>query len=278
MVGLGVLFLTAALLSTLLWLSVGFDQKTYVPYIVYMPESANSLSEDSPVKYNGVKVGVIKHIRLSKSDPQMVELFIMVQEGTLITTSTQASLVFQGITGTSYLGLTASSPTLTPLKRTGNAPYPVIPYKRSFFGELQENATELSKNLKKVFDEQNTKNIKKTLACLEEIMSAISKNSAHIDKTLSELPKAVATFETTVEAIRKVTKNIAYASSQVSKTMQAGKDGINQFTEQTLPPATMLMQRLDVIAANLEQVSSLLKQDPSVIIRGTSPEKPGPGE
>ena len=38
------------------------------------------------------------------------------------------------------------------------------------------------------------------------------------------------------------------------------------------------MQRLNVIAANLEQVTNLMRQNPAVIIRGTDPERPGPGE
>lgn len=277
-VGMAVLLLTAALLSALLWLSVGFDQKRYNPYLVYMPESASSLSEDTPVKFNGVKVGTISEISLSKSNPQMVRLLIRIEEGILITEHTEATLILQGITGNSYLGLSATSPSLTPLKRTATEPFPVIPYKKSFFGQLEHNISEISDNVKRVFDSQNAKSIKKTLLSLESITGAISKNSSHMDKAISQLPEAISEFKTMVLAIKNVTKNIAHASNQVSQTMRAGKDGIGQLEEQVLPPATILLQRLDTIAADLQQVSVLLKQNPSVILRGTAPEKPGPGE
>jgi len=75
-VGIAVLLLTAALLSTALWLSVGFDQKKYTIYAVYLNEAASGLSHDSVVRYNGVKVGYVKSIDLNVSDPQQVILLL----------------------------------------------------------------------------------------------------------------------------------------------------------------------------------------------------------
>ena len=68
------------------------------------------------------------------------------------------------------------------------------------------------------------------------------------------------------------------AGNKVSSAMDAGKTTINQISQQALPPTLTLIRRLDTIAANLEKVSSQMRQNPAVVIRGTTPPKPGPGE
>lgn len=50
-VGLIVLLLSAALLTSAIWLSVGFNKKNYNNYLVYLDESAAGLSEESPVLF-----------------------------------------------------------------------------------------------------------------------------------------------------------------------------------------------------------------------------------
>ena len=139
MIGVTVILLTAGLLSSLLWLSVGFDQKNYNTYIVYMNETATGLNDDSPVKFNGVKVGMISSVELNKADPQKVTLLLKIEDDILISTSTHATLINQGITGTTYLGLSAGSAILTPLTKHGTEPYPVIPYTTSFLGAVCGN-------------------------------------------------------------------------------------------------------------------------------------------
>ena len=122
-VGVVILILTAGLLSTALWLSVGFNQKSYSLYTVYLHEAASGLSQDAPVKYNGVQVGFVKRIQLNKNDPRQVEIILSIEKGTPITTSTFATLISQGITGVTFVGLSAVSPDLTPLERMPGEPF-----------------------------------------------------------------------------------------------------------------------------------------------------------
>lgn len=126
-VGVVVLILLVGLITTMLWLSIGFNQKKYTTYTVYMHEAASGLTQDAPVKYNGVQVGYVKEIRLNQNDPRQVEILLDIEEGTPVTTSTFATLNSQGITGVSYIGLSASTSNLTPITKMPGEPYPVIP-------------------------------------------------------------------------------------------------------------------------------------------------------
>ncbi len=277
-IGLAVLILTAALLSAGLWLSVGFDRKQYDNFTVYMDEPVSGLNEESPVKYNGVKVGFVSDIELSPFDPQRVKLTLKIEEGMPITMGTRATLIAQGITGTTYLGLTATSPSLVPLAKTPNEPYLVIPYKPSFYFLLEKNINRLSEQVNRIFDKKNTKNLSLTLSHIEQVTAIIANNSSHLNQSFRELPLLMSSLERSAKKFNTMADNVSVAGTQFTTTMKAGKNSIDQISQQTIPAAVIMLHRLDTIAANLEIVSRQLRQNPSVIIRGSAPPKLGPGE
>ncbi len=277
-VGLAVLVLTAGLLAATLWLSIGFDRKAYDFYTIYVGEAVSGLSDDSIVKFNGVKVGVVDKIELNQFDPQQVKIQIKIEEGTPITNSTHATLINQGITGTTYLGLSASSPSLLPLQKTPGEPYPVIPYKPSFLSELETNIHEISVGIKRVFDKENARSIKDTLANLQKITEVMARNNENFHKSFQELPVLIDDLKRAVGKFGSMSEHMSQAGQQVTVTMKSGKNAIDKISQQTLPPITVLVNRLDLIASNLEKVSAQIRQNPSVVIRGTTPPRPGPGE
>lgn len=278
LVGLTVLILGAGLLSASLWLSVGFDRKQYNTYLTYLNESVSGLSEEAPIKFNGVRVGMINSIELNYQNPEQVILVLQIEKGVPITESTEATLVFQGITGTTYLGLVATTPSLVPLKKGPNAPYPIIPSKPSFFYQLEKNLDTLTEDMKRIFSEENADNIKKTLANLEDLTAVFSDNKENLDKTLKELPKLAGDLRVSAKKFDAMAEDVSASGKQFTRTMKAGKNSIDQISQQTLPPATLLLRKLNNIAANLEEMTEDMRQNPAVILRGAAPPKLGPGE
>lgn len=270
-VGFVVIGLVAGLIIVSLWLSVGFDQKKYKIYATYFRESVGGITEESPVKFNGVKVGSVLKIQLSPSDPQQVMILLSIENDTPITTSTVASIVSQGITGVSYLGLSANSADLTLLKTLPGEPYPIIPTKSSLFNQLDRVVREVSDKLNitadrlnSLLNDENRRNIRKTLK--------------NISISTQQLPKAVKDFNLAMNKLGKMAGDVSEAGKKFGDTMDTGKAAIKTITQQTLPPANLLLKRLNEIAANLQSVSSSLRQNPSVLIRGSTPPKSGPGE
>ena len=161
---------------------------------MYLHESASGLTKDAPVKYNGVQVGFVKKIKLNKNDPRQVEIILNIEEGTPITTSTSATLISQGITGVTYVGLSAGSADFTPLQKMPGEPYPVIPAKPSLFNQLDVLLKEVSVSVNKVsiqaqhiFNEENARHIKHILANIEQVTQVIANNSKNINHSLKKL-------------------------------------------------------------------------------------------
>lgn len=265
------LILTAGILSASLWLSAGFNSKTYYFYTVYLHEAAAGLSEESAVKYNGVQVGYVKAIKLNKNDPRQVEITLSIEQGIPVTTSTSATLISQGITGVTYVGLSASTSDLTPIERLPGEPYPVIPAKPSLFNQLDAVLKEASESINKVgneiarvFTEENAEHLRQTLANL----SAASK----------DFPALIKDLKSGINRFNAMSLNMSSAGKSVTDTMHSGKNTLDKMSQQTIPQATLLLRKLNTISANLEKVSNEMRQNPSIFIRGTKPPVPGPGE
>ena len=270
-IGLAVLTLIVGLISSALWLSVGFDRKTYDTYLIYMDEPVSGLNDESPVKYSGVKVGFISDIQLNPSNPTRVNIVVKIEHDVLITTSTEASLVAQGITGNTFLGLNATTSTRKRLKKKPSEPYPVIPYKPSFYFQLENK-------INRLFDEDNINNMRLIIQNLEAIAQTFKKNVPNIDQGLRELPRLIDALETSATRFNNMATHVSVAGIQFTQTMKLGKNTINQLAQQTMPTMIILLRRLDHIASNLEVISNQLRQNPAIIVRGTAPPQPGPGE
>ncbi|KTD56617.1 Mammalian cell entry related domain protein [Legionella santicrucis] len=291
-VGVVVLILLVGLITTMLWLSIGFNQKKYTTYTVYMHEAASGLTQDASVKYNGVQVGYVKEIRLNQNDPRQVEILLDIEEGTPVTTSTFATLNSQGITGVTYIGLSASTSNLTPIRKMPGEPYPVIPSKPSVFNQLDSILKKVSEDMgivtteaQRIFNEENAKHIKHILSNIDSFSKDIANNGKNVNvfmdnlaKTSRDFPHVLEELKVGISKFNLMAESLSKAGNSVSNTMKSGKNTLDKISQESLPPATILLRRLNVISANLEKVSSEMRQNPAVVIRGSKPPHPGPGE
>jgi phospholipid/cholesterol/gamma-HCH transport system substrate-binding protein len=298
-VGVVVLILLVGLLSAMLWLSVGLHRKTYHMYTVYLHEAASGLSKDAAVKFNGVQVGYVSEIKLNKHDPRQVEIILDIEAGTPITTSTAATLISQGITGVTYIGLSAGSSDLTPLQKMPGEPYPVIPAKPSLFNQLDSLLKEVSESIGKVsiqaqhiFNKENARHLRHILENTEKLTGTIANDSKNIDSTIKnadvflgnlaksshDFPRLIHELETGISKFKMMADSLSKAGGSVTSTMSSGRNTLDKLSLETLAPASTLLRRLNAISANLEQISNEIRQNPSVVIRGSTAPKPGPGE
>lgn len=276
-VGISVVMLLVGLITSALWLSEGFDRKTYKDYLVFMQEAVSGLSEGSLVKYNGVKVGVVKSIHLDKN-PRLVQLILEIEEGTPITVDTVANLIAQGITGTTYLGLSVTSANPTLLKAEPGCRYPVIPYRPSLLFQVENVIADMGKSMKSFLSNENAENFKKILDNFQQVSKLLAVNDQALQDTLEQMPKLTSEMRESIARFGDMSHDMSIAGKQLNSAMITGKDALDLISQQAVPPAVSLLHRLDVIAGNIEQLSAELRRNPAMLIRGAAPHKKGPGE
>lgn len=263
-VGAFVVTLIAAITFAIIWLSAGFNNKEYNTYRSYINESVTGLSIDSPVKYSGVDVGLVKEIKLSNNNPQLVEILMDIEEGTPITKSTVATLTSQGLTGVAYIDLKTKGNDLSPLVKLPGQKYPVIPSFPSLFSRLDtsvslliNNMNSISDDLRNVLNKQNQKAFSDSLANINTLSRNLANDSVQLHTIIV---------------------NTSQASNEFPMLIQTSNNAVKSFSNQTVPAANQLLSTLNATANNLLSASDQIKQNPAVIIRGKTNPPLGPGE
>lgn len=270
LVGITMIILVIVLIALILWLSLGWNRQTYQTYLVYMDQAVTGLKQQSAVQFNGVAVGSVDKIQLNPHNPQQVKLYLKIIQGTPISTSTVATLAAQGITGISYVALSAKTADAPVLKPEPGGDYAVIPSAPSFFVQLDSLLTATSDSMQALLSQQNLQNLNKTLNNLQAISEKLANNM--------DLLVSIAKDAKTVSA------TLANHTDDISNTLQQGQQAISNFNQLSLQgkaavgATTNLLMRLDTMTANLNQLLDTIQQNPAVIVRGAVAAPQGPGE
>ena len=299
MVGLFVVVFTALFFIIAIWLSVGLQNNHYNKYSVYMKESVSGLSEKAPVKYNGVEVGYVGLISLSKKDPSKVMLLLYIVEGTPISVETRAELNSQGLTGIGFIELTGGKPDAEKLKAKKGQKYPVIPSEPSLFFRLDQVIDRLSQNvdsvtdgLKQILSKQNAEALQEILANTRDITEVINKNADNLNSIINntsvtmknvaavseEFPQLVLELKESAQTFNSLADEIKKTSAEARSTFANTSAMTENMNNQLLPEFIQALSTIQKLVENLDGFSEELKETPSMLIRGRMPAKPGPGE
>ena len=241
--GIFVLVLFAFIILGVIWLSAGFSVETYNLYKVYMKESVSGLSVDGAVEFNGVNVGTVKSIKISQKDPELVELLLRIRSTTPISEGTMATMNLRGLTGVTFIALRDKGEDFTPLKALPGEPYPVIKTGPSLLTRLDEAFSQLNKSFKEV--------------------------SVSIQKLLDE---------NNLQSIKVILNNLISVTDRLNPLIQNGFDTLDALRRDTLPAANQAISNMNGVISNMSAITLEMKQNPSVLIRGTTPLPLGPGE
>lgn len=255
-VGSFVVFLSAIFVIAVIWFSDS-QRKVHETYLVYMKEAAVGLSPQAPVRFMGVDVGYVDQIQLNPKNRQEVVLVLKIERGTPIDQSTTATLMAQGITGVTYVGLKASEAKAPPLQIQPGQKYPVIASRPSLLVQLDSVIREITGTIKNIgqkidtlLDSDNLKAVRDTLAQMDKVTETLAKNSGLIQSSMKNLNESLDTGKSTLEA----------------------------FKQQTLPQMSEIMRQTSSSLADIKQLTKDLKTNPSMLIRGKAPGPKGPGE
>ncbi len=292
LVGLFVIILSAAIVIAGVWIARSGQHKVYITYQVDMGQSVSGLSEEAPVKYNGVTVGSVKQIKLDPVNPQIVHLFLSIEKGTPITESTTATLEMQGVTGISYVALKALTPNAPPLRARPGQHYPIIGWTPSVLEQLDSGLRDVSNsfrsvsdNLNKLLSMQNQQSIQESLANIAKFTNILVANSGQVQRLLQnsaiasdKFPAVLQQLQSTLTSVNMATQKLAEASNQANLTMNQSRAALQGITQQAVPNVVEIMTRLNNVMSNIEHLSNQMRNNPSLLVRGAQPKPLGPGE
>lgn len=299
-VGAFVIVLTAALVAGFLWLSSGkYYRKTYDTYRTYMSGSVAGLNLSSSVLYRGVNVGRVRAIALAPGNVELVQLTLDIERGTPVKVDTIATVQTQGLTGIAVVELTAGRRESPPLQARLDEDYPVIQAGESLYSRLETSVPALlaslhraSDGLGALLDEENRAAVKKTVADLEVLSRTLAARSPAIDAGLrdastamqntarfsAQLPDLVARLERSADQFDRMTREVGAAGTRATDAIEDTRQGLKQFSGETLPEAHALVAELRTLTATLQRTVAGIERNPGALLQGRPPAKRGPGE
>lgn len=242
-VGLFVIVLTTVIVLTIIWLSSGLSAESYSTYKVYMKESVSGLSIDSAVEFNGVNVGTVTSIEISKKDPQLVELLLKIKHSTPVSQGTRAMLNSRGLTGITYIALQDKGADRRHLPILPGETYAVINTSPSLYLRIDTALGQFSTNFHRI-----------SLA----IESLLNKEN--------------------LQLLKAILRNTEIATKELTPFMHSGIDTLNVVTNQTLPLTNEVIGTIGIVTQNLQTLTDELKENPAVLLRGKAVPALGPGE
>ncbi|GAA5093686.1 MlaD family protein [Wohlfahrtiimonas larvae] len=304
-VGVFVVGFSITLLAMIVWLTVGAEKATYLPYRVVTTESVSGLAVNSTVDYKGVDVGIVKSIQLNELDPRYVIISLDIIEGTPIKADTEAVLTSRGITGlvgVSLSGGTESAPNVVP---TDNNPIPEINNGPSLarrldiaFNDITNSLTGVTRKLDLIVTEQNATRFSNILENVDvltanlvtssEDVKVITKDAAKLMNALEpKLDRALAaidSFGDVAENVKQASEGLNTTLSNADVTLKAwGNTAVEweKFGKSIRTQIPNLNSTFVEVNSILYQMSLLINQlnnQPNALIMGKSKPKRGPGE
>lgn len=298
-VGAFVVALTLAMIVVIVWLSSGLTHVRYERYVSYMEESVAGLTPDSPVRYNGVPVGSVREIDLDPSDPKRVRVSMDIARGTPILTSTTATLQLQGITGLVYVALQTDNSNSPALVVQQGQRYPVIASRPSLLVRLDtalsdftSHFDQIAQSITQILSQENSDAITKSLHNVESITSRLDEKMDAIQQTVDyaqqtfkntadaseKVPGLIDRLDAATQSIDDLSQQLQHTAVTLNSTLASGRVTLNSMSEQLIPQAVRTLMGVNRMTDNFTDLTTELRQDPSILIRGRTPPAAGPGE
>ena len=312
--GAFVLLVAALLVAMAVWLTR--DQSEQRIFEIASRDGVTGLQPQAGVRYKGVLVGRVVSIELDQTSVGNVLVRIAVNELAPITTTTFATLGFQGVTGLAFIQLDDSGLSQTALTTADGKP-PRIPMRPGMFARLTEQGGNLLGQLEQastrangMLAEENQKVLMQAIQNLGEAAANVSQLSRRADSLLStkagdnavNLPQLAAQADTTLKAMQASAAKLGDSADSVRasaaefRRMSARMnepggtlDKIAQSTDALVATGqnlnATLVHRLgrtvDDTARTVRQVGRTvdgLADNPQALLWGKGPPQPGPGE
>jgi phospholipid/cholesterol/gamma-HCH transport system substrate-binding protein len=186
MIGLFVTFGVLIGLAAIIWLGASDYFKKGQIYVTYFNESVQGLQADSSVKYRGVEVGNVEHIRVAP-DNDLIEVVMKINLKGRLDRDYVAQLRAVGITGIVFVDLDQKDPNQpdqSPKLNFGTE-YPIIASKPSQIKQILSGIEEVIQNIRQIDTKGISDQIKATTKGIETLVGG-----QKVDKILEEVNSA----------------------------------------------------------------------------------------
>lgn len=263
----------------ILWYSLAASR--YRTLEIRTRDSVSGLTTEAPVEFHGVEVGSVTHIRLV--DAHSVSILLSVKRDTPVSAATVATITSRGLAargfaGYVYVALEDAGDDSRPLMTEPGSSYPTIRTVASKSESLDTTASDVRRDvqmltglLQSVLDRQNVTSLDRTLENLQTITQILAANKSRLQTIISNADRASAHAE-------RASATAERASRQLEPVLESSREAMGAMQTQVLPEAYATLVKLHRLSESLQELTTEIEHNPSILVRGKRHSPPGPGE
>ncbi|MFB9068612.1 MlaD family protein [Pseudofulvimonas gallinarii] len=297
LIGAFVLGIASLALLAVLWLGKHSLDREFDLYEVYFQEAVTGLAKGSPVQYNGIQIGEVQSLRLSRVNPGRVIARIRVRGGSPIKTDTEAKLGYLGVTGVAFIQLSGGTVEASRLQPRPGRQFAVIRAQPSDLAKLFESGAdivvtvnEVLQRVSSILSDENAERIAGAIEGLNQFTSAVAaegdaigvllrdgaRSATELAQTLAEVRSTVQTLERTIAdtrglidgEAREALASLGSAASELEALLTGNRGAIDNFAQNGLGELTQVMAELRAVLVTLQAITRELRDNPSGYLLG----------
>ena len=171
--------------------------------------------------------------------------------------------------------------------------YPIIPTAPSkvitldtTINQVNDNVQVVTELLQSILDKKTIVSLKQSADSLQQVTRVLAENTKKLNSIVANTERASHRFEPLLEssheAVRvlqtQVLPEAHKALTNFEPLLESSHDTVRALQTQILPEAHKALINLDDLSTTFTGVATKINRDPSILIRGTMPPSPGPGE
>ena len=299
MTGVFTIALLVAAVLVGLWLNR--DRTELLPYEIVTTQSIPGLNPQATVRYRGLEVGRVDEIVFDPKVTGQILIRMSVEEGSPITTTTFASLGYQGVTGIAFIQLDDDR-TGSPLLKTDPDHVGRIPLRPGLLDQLEkrglailEKTEQITESLSKMVGPENQQTIIGAFDSIGKAADAYAAIPQKLEPTLDRLPALSAKLDRSLSSFDSAASSIDQTAAnynQLATRLQA-PDGpleringaigslqaaTNELELETLPHVVQMTDEARGALRAVKRTATSLSDRPQSILFGAPSAQPGPGE
>lgn len=306
--GLFTVLLAIGIVAAAMWLNR--DTEVRIPYVLTTTGSVAGLNPQAAVRYRGMQVGKVEGIEFDADEPGRILVKIGVLPATPITTATFAELGMQGLTGLAYVQLDTDPRVKSPALVASSADAPArLAIRPGLFDRFSNSGEDLlvraataMDQINKLLGDENQKLLMQALASLktestrlgqiaEEVKpaaAAFTRLAQDGSKVLADARPLIERTGAAVTAAGTLSTGLTQrlgaidsagrAAEQVGLGAQQMANSVAAIEGQVLPRLAQVLDSADRTARTVDRVAERLGDEPTSVLFGLQPARPGPGE
>jgi len=305
--GAFVIGLIGAVIALIVWFTR--DDTVRNIYELSTSSAVSGLQPQATVRYRGIAVGKVTSIGFDPKVRGNVRVLISVDERVPLTTSSYASLSYQGVTGIAFVALDDAGQSTVALQPDNKNP-PRIPLKPSMLASLQERGeaiidqvNQATVRVNTLLGEANQQKIAQALENIAQAAASANTLTLQLDKTIREdlrpalkaVPPLAGSTREALVSVKAAAGNVSRAAASFNSTVSrlnekdgaldrlaSGTQGLGQaveaFNGSTLPRINRVADDTARAVRRLGRTAENINENPQSLLFGSGGVDPGPGE